>query len=131
MKKLIITMLAFILLSGCVSFAPTYDNNEYYLFTKVNAEAKVTNQNCDTEYVNSNLNSLNKSSTHLITYTKNKNNNNNAHKIAKIIKKNINQLINNYKENQKENFVVYCKIKTDNISKMSQKASKIVEQKKR
>lgn len=123
MKKniLILIVLSFLMV-GC--FTPRFDNNEYLLLVKLNAQAHDVHDSCSRNDIIPKIEKFHKQSTIFNTYTQHTPNNTNTAKIAKIINNNINELHKRFKKGRPS--AVYCKLKTKNLIIITKKAMKSV-----
>jgi len=110
MKKLYLVSIV-VLLTGCSLLAPSFDNNEYEQFVKLNSEAVFLKAQCGTTDMSTGLTAMKYNTGNLLTYATYLPNNEEITSMAKIIDNDVQELIDRGDNMSK----TYCELKFDQI----------------
>jgi hypothetical protein len=124
MSKILLALTLTLGLSACSLIPQQYDNNEYEMLARLEANVAMINEDCSTEYVESRLGVMEYDVRTLHSYTFHIPRNKDVHEIINIIKDDVLEFKTQY--DKKQGNKMYCTIKTKILLEKIQDAMKAV-----
>lgn len=125
--KTILTVFAVVILAGCSTiFPPNYDNNEYYIFARLETHSRFLRNECsDAELVKARLDKMLFDAELLNSYSFFLPRNSEIFEVSKILATDVREMLQRY-QGEKPPSVTYCKIKSKAFTTKSRKALETV-----